>query len=277
MNFERSFLRQHGFTVVFAAALLATACGGTFSEAGGSGAGGQTAGAGGSGAGGPTAGAGGSAAGAGGVICEAACPLIPFDCKLTYNPGQCCPSCEANGGAGGVSSGGSGGCLAVACDDIGCGPGFISVLQPGACCPSCVPDGSGGCGNTGCPAIACANGYTLQQNPGSCCPTCVPSNDCELGQQSYDTLRQKLMSQPGAVACKVNNDCALLGSNAYCGDECSAIPVNAAAAQSINNELQAYATNNCSTCTPVYPPCASPPAPVCVAGQCTIGGFIDDR
>src|SRR5450432_1952871 len=160
MNFERSFLRQHGLTVAFAAALLATACGGTFSGAGGSGAGGPTAGTGGSGAGGPTAGAGGSAAGAGGgVVCDVACPLIPCDGTLTFNPGQCCPSCESNGGAGGLSSGGaggSGGCLAVACLEIGCGPGFISVLQPGACCSSCVPDGSGGgCGDVGCPAIAC--------------------------------------------------------------------------------------------------------------------------
>ena len=274
MNFERSFLRQHGLTVAFAA-LLATACGGTFSGAGGSGASGPTAGTGGSGAGGPTAGAGGSAAGAGGgVVCDVACPLIQCNGTPVYNPGQCCPSCEPNGGAGGLSSGGSGGCLDVGCVAIGCGPGFISVLQPGACCPSCVPDGSGGgCGDVACPAIACASGYTLQQNAGSCCPTCVPSNDCELGQQSYNTLRQQLLAQPGAVACKVNNDCTLLDGNAYCGDVCSGTPVNAAAAQSINNELQAYATNNCSTCTPVYPPCALPSQPACIEGQCIIGGF----
>ncbi|HEX3852984.1 MAG TPA: hypothetical protein VHW01_18605, partial [Polyangiaceae bacterium] len=86
-------------------------------------------------------------------------------------------------------------------------------------------------------------------------------------------LRRKLMSQPGAVACKVNDDCALLGGNAYCGDECSAIPVNAAAAQSINGELSAYAAQNCGTCTPVYPPCALPPPPACVDGQCAIGVF----
>jgi hypothetical protein len=276
MNLEHSFLRQHGLTVAFAAALLATACGGTFSGTGAAGAGGAgTAGS----------GAGGSGATAGsGPYCNAACPLIACDGPSTTLPGECCPTCEPSGGGspgGGSSSGGAGGATCadiVPCADIGCPPGWISELQPGACCPSCVSGGAGagGCEDVACPGIACAKGYMLQQSAGACCPSCVPNDACTQGQQSYDTLRQQLISQPGAVACKVSNDCALLSGSAYCGDECSAIPVNAAAAPSMDSQLSAYATKNCSTCTPVYPPCAAPPPPSCIDGQCVIGQFLPD-
>jgi hypothetical protein len=139
-----------------------------------------------------------------------------------------------------------------------------------------VPDesaGAGGgvaCGDVFCPAIDCAMGYMLEQKPGDCCGTCVPNDACTAGRQSYETLRQQLISQPGAVACKVDKDCALLPGNAYCGDECSQTPVNAAAAQSLEGQLNASAAKSCSTCTPIYPPCAAPFPPVCVDGQCVI-------
>jgi hypothetical protein len=115
----------------------------------------------------------------------------------------------------------------------------------------------------------------LQQQAGDCCPSCVPDDVCTLGQQGYDTLRQKLLAQPGAMACKVSNDCTLLSGNAYCGDECSQVPVNAAAAQGIDDQLSTYATNNCSTCMPVYPPCAAPLPPVCAQGQCVTGSYLN--
>jgi hypothetical protein len=117
-------------------------------------------------------------------------------------------------------------------------------------------------------------GYMLQQKAGECCPSCVPNDACTQGQQSYDVLRQKLISQPGAVACKVSGDCALLAVSGSCGDACQEIPVNAAAAPSIDNQLNAYATKNCSTCTPIYPPCFAPPPPACVNGQCAVDAFI---
>jgi hypothetical protein len=147
-----------------------------------------------------------------------------------------------------------------------------------------VPDGGagaggvGGCANNGCPSD-CGTGYRLEQKPGECCPSCVPNNACTEGQQSYDTLRQKLISQPGAVACKVDKDCALLSGNAYCGDECLQMPVNAAAASSIESELDAYAAKNCSTCTPVYPPCAASLPPFCALQDLgnAIGGFCTAR
>jgi hypothetical protein len=88
------------------------------------------------------------------------------------------------------------------------------------------------------------------------------------GQQGYDALRQKLLQGPGALACKVNSDCTLLSGNAYCGDECSATPVSVTSAPGIDSQLSSYASDNCSTCTPVYPPCAAPLPPVCNNGLC---------
>ena len=275
MTLETRSLKQHGLMVSLVAALWATACGGTFTGGGAGGAAGTGATSGAAGAG--TAGT------AGGFACDVECPAIECMGNVVMHAGDCCPSCEPTGGAGGVSSGGSAGvggaCAATACPAYACAVGYKSVYEPGACCPTCVPDGGGGSGGVGgCAAVdcalpKCAPGYMLEQEPDACCPTCVPNNACTTGQQSYDTLRTKLLSQPGAIACKVAQDCALLGSNAYCGDECSHIPVNAAAAQSINGELSTFAKNNCSTCTPIYPPCAAPPPPACVQGQCVIGMF----
>lgn len=279
MNFEKSSLKQRA--LLAALVLWATACGGTaFSEAGSAGAGGTASG--GTDAGGT--GAGGSGVAGTGPVCNVACPLILCDGASVKKPGECCPTCEPSGGAGGGSNGGSvgvGGCASVACLALGCAPGWTSVYEPGACCPTCVPSGSagsggtGGCVNISCPAFDCAPGYILQQQAGACCPSCVPKDDCALGQQSYDMLRQKLLAQPGALACKLSTDCTLLSGNAYCGDQCSQAPVNAAAAQSIDSELGTFATNNCSTCTPIYPPCAAPLAPVCVQGQCVAGHTLN--
>jgi hypothetical protein len=117
-------------------------------------------------------------------------------------------------------------------------------------------------------------GYTQEQKPGECCPSCVPNDTCTAGRQSYDTLRQQLISQPGAVACKVDKDCALLPGDAYCGDECLQMPVNAAAAQSIDTQLREYAAKNCSTCTPIEASCSTPLPPACVDGQCVISIII---
>ena len=121
------------------------------------------------------------------------------------------------------------------------------------------------------PAIDCAVGYKLSQQAGSCCPTCVPDSSCTMGQQGYSSLRQKLLAEPGATACMVSNDCTLLASNFYCGDQCAQIPVSVATAQSIERELSGYAKNNCSTCSPIYPPCAVPQPLTCVRNECLQG------
>ena len=269
MNLESLSLKQHGLVVSLVAALWATACGGSF--AGGS------SGTGGSGA---VSGAGGNGAAGvgGGSVCDVACPLIECSGASVTYPGDCCPTCEPSGGSGGVSAGGSagfgGGCAAVACPGYACGAGYKSERLPGACCPTCVPDNSGGSGGgnncelVDCNSPNCPPGYTSQRAPDACCPVCVADSACTKGQKGYETLRTELIAQPGAVACKVNKDCAFLGGNAYCGAACDQTAVNAAAAQSINAELDAYAKDNCSSCTPLQPPCPFIPAPVCVQGQC---------
>jgi len=113
-------------------------------------------------------------------------------------------------------------------------------------------------------------GYVAQLEPDACCPVCVPNTVCTKGQQGYNTLRGKLLAQPGALACKVDKDCSLLAGNGYCGDVCSDVPVNAAAAQSIDSQLNSFAKDNCSTCPLLIPPCPFPSPPVCIQGQCTI-------
>ncbi|MEO8906338.1 MAG: hypothetical protein ABI488_27245 [Polyangiaceae bacterium] len=181
------------------------------------------------------------------------------------------------GGSGAASGAGSGGMCNVECVQVECDG--VLTMAPGECCPVCVPygtggagdGGAGGCSNTACPAYACGSGYKPQTLPGECCPSCVPDDSCAQGQADYSTLRRKLLAQPGAVACKVDNDCALLPGSSYCGDQCSQIPVNAAAAQSIESQLSSFGSSNCSTCTPIYPPCTSAFSPVCTQGQCVSG------
>ncbi|HEY1534696.1 MAG TPA: hypothetical protein VGF76_11770, partial [Polyangiaceae bacterium] len=129
------------------AALLATACGGTFS--GGAGTGGETFTAG-TGAGGGSSGAGIG----GGFTCTEDCQLC--EGPSTTRPGECCPICGPSGGApsgagspgagapsvGGAAGGGT--CNGVACPAIACGPGWTTVYQEGACCGTCVPDETAG-------------------------------------------------------------------------------------------------------------------------------------
>jgi hypothetical protein len=52
---------------------------------------------------------------------------------------------------------------------------------------------------------------------------------------------------------------------------CTGQPASAKAAPDINSQLSSFASMNCSTCTPEYPPCAAPFPPVCLNGQCAAG------
>jgi hypothetical protein len=273
MSIKKLVLRGCGLLLPVLGALYSAGCGGSaFSDGASGGAAGSAIGAAGSG----ISGNGGSAG-----TCAKECPLIacgPGSVSVTQ-PGDCCPTCIPNGqgGAGGASGGSAGGCSGVtACPAIACAMGWTSVTKPGDCCPTCVLNGQGGAGGSGgcasptaCPAIDCIQGYTLEQKAGECCPSCVPNADaCTNGQQGYDALRQKLLQGSGVLACKVNSDCTVLPGNAYCGDECSATPVSVTSEPNLDLQLSSYATNNCSTCTPMYPPCAAPLPPVCENALC---------
>jgi hypothetical protein len=235
MHFDSLSLKQHGLLVSLLAALWASGCGGSVS---GGGAGGM----------GASAGVSGSGAGPSG----------------------------GSGGGGAPNGGSAGSCAQTGCPAIACAVGYKYIYEPGACCPTCVPDDSGGSGGVGgcalvdCSAPVCDPGYVAQQAPDACCPVCVLNAACMKGQQGYDNLRSTLLAQPGAMACKVDNDCALLPSDAYCSEPCPSVPVNAAAAQSINGELSLFANDNCSVCPPVYTLCPVSLPAVCAQGQCTL-------
>jgi len=213
---------------------------------------------------------------------------------------------DAGAAAAGANSTGAGGggagsphCTG-ACSTIGCGPGYHSFKLVDACCATCVPDGQGGAAAGGaaaggaaaggaaaggaaaggaggqcqvlCVAANCAKGSKLRTLPGSCCPTCVPElNACSNGQAGYDELRKMLLAQDGVLSCLTTSDCVPLTSYAYCGDTCSNIPIAKSTAAAIEPQLSAWASAECSTCTPEYPPCPAPLPPACIAGQCTTG------
>jgi len=267
LNISTKYL---GMMIPLLGALYGVGCGGSAFSDSGSGGTGSVAGSGGTG----------SVAGSGGAVGHGGCPGLCNSRACGANEravgDACCPSCEPIGGAGGIANGGSGGnqCAAALCAGILCPSGSKAEIAPGQCCPSCVPDGSGGTGGActaSCPAYDCATGYHLAQAPGDCCATCVSDDACMAGQDGYQTLENELLAPTAVHACKVDQDCSLLYGNAYCGQTCSALPVNAAQATAINSKLESYAKANCSTCKPEYPPCAAPFPAQCINSQCVSG------
>lgn len=269
-------------------ALWAIACGGSAVDVRGSGGAGSSGGAvshGGAGSSGSGASHGGSvgyagavsyggAGSSGGNACDVGCPLILCNGISVLKPGDCCPTCEPSGGA---SSGGGTGICDLPCIGIGCGPGFKQVTEPGACCPSCVPDGSAGtggsCAAVDCAAYDCAPGYTLEYQPGACCPTCVPNNACTTGQSAYKALKAALLNDSTTTACMTSADCTVLAGDGSCNDGCAQTPVNKTAAASLGPQLQEVAKSLCSTCKPIYPPCAAPLPPTCFNHTCMFVEF----
>lgn len=151
----------------------------------------------------------------------------------------------------------------------GCGGSVSGGGAGGTGASAGASGGVGGCALVDCSAPECDPGYVAQQAPDACCPVCVPTV-CTEGQLGYDTLLGTLLDRPGAVACKVDKDCALLASSAYAGNPCPSVPVNAAAAPSINAELSSFANDNCSTCSPIYVLCPASPLPFCFEGRCML-------
>lgn len=248
----RSFEKGLTLTISALGGLWLAACGGSTSvldNSGGSAGSANVAGS--AGVGGSVghggSGTGGSNSAGTGGICF--CPAIACAEGYTLEPTACCPICVPNGGSGGsVGSAGStgsagagnaagvGGCGDVVCTDIGCGPGTTPVVEPGTCCPVCVPDGEA----------------------------------CAAGKQGYQALLGNLLAQPGATSCMVDDDCTLLSGSAQCGEYCGGSAVNRSEAVDMANQLSLWEKSYCSTCTPLYPPCALPPKPFCEAGQCQL-------
>lgn len=174
------------------------------------------------------------------------------------------------GGAGGSGAAGAPQCGKVACPDIGCGPGFMSILLAADCCPTCVPIPCGGC-----PVISCASGSHLEQAPGMCCPTCVkdPPDACKNGQAAYSTFRMQLIEKYNSIGCKTPMDCAIVYETNRCVSGCGiALPVSVA--DSAQQNLRASADNNCSSCPPVPTPQCPAASVSCVQGTCSLGGTL---
>jgi hypothetical protein len=290
----KDFLRRGlGLAVPLFGALYLAACGGSASFRGGDGGGSSIGGSSSGGssiAGAPNPSGGNSYGGGGGQNCNnVACPAIACGPGSISVQSGCCSVCMPGGGAGG--------CGIVECPLIACSSESTLVTEPGQCCPTCIPSGEGGAagsgetggsGNAGsagtvgsagsggvcnvsCPAIACAKGYVRMQEAGACCPTCVAdAQACTAGEQGYQTLRTSLLQQAGATSCNVDTDCTYLGGVPQCGDQCVTSAVNASLEPNMANQLSLWASSYCSTCTPVYPPCAAPPTPFCSAGQCQL-------
>lgn len=177
----------------------------------------------------------------------------------------------SRGGSGGVSSsgaGGGGGCMFVKCaNPIKCLVGQEAVTEPGQCCPTkctaCPP----------CPMLKCAAGYHLETAAGECCPRCSPDANvglCEKGQQEYRAFRAELLNKY-SYGCASNSECVLIAPVNLCEQGCSYAVVWYGVADSFDTNLSNAADMTCSSCPqgPI-PPCAAPPTPKCVAGQCAL-------
>jgi hypothetical protein len=173
------------------------------------------------------------------------------------------------GGTGNAGAAGQTGCGKAICPDIGCGPGFMSVVPPGDCCPTCEPVPCNGA----CATIACPSGTHLEKPSGQCCPSCVqdPADACKDGQAAYLTFRLQLIDKYTSVGCKASNDCAIVYENNRCVSNCgTALPVNLA--DSAQQNLRAAAESDCASCPPAEVPPCIPEVASCIQGKCSLGG-----
>lgn len=162
-------------------------------------------------------------------------------------------------GVAGTTSAG-GGC---ACPIIDCGPGYRLVPNPNGCCYHCESV----CDQVGCPGIACGSGSHLEQLPGQCCPTCV-QDSCVAQRANYQVFRQQLLDKYSSLGCMTDGDCTIYYEKNQCGVGCG-ISLPAAAINSLDNNLQSYAQQNCSpNCMIPIPPCEPQLPPSCFKGWC---------
>lgn len=152
------------------------------------------------------------------------------------------------------------------CDpEMQCDPGYVVSEEPGKCC-RCVLD----CLSVGCVELDCPAGTHEVQESWECCPSCVEDEplSCEEAKQKYDGKRSELVSQAQSVGCKVDDDCSRFWEQNRCNQTCGA-PIPEAAREALEDELDAFAEDNCSNCPEPDPiPCARPLPPTCVDGAC---------
>jgi hypothetical protein len=222
---------------------------------------------------GPTTGAGGassSSVGSGGAGGRSG-PTTTTTSVSSTGSGGVTTSAVGTGGSSISTGTGAGGsmCTNVGCPAIGCGPGYISVIEPGACCPVCKPAPCNGA----CVAIACPKGAHLETPPGMCCPICVPDGPtaCEQGQKAYAELRSMLLQKYQTLGCMRDADCGTVYESNRCASSCgTALPF--AALSFFADNLRSFADSNCASCPPQPPPPCVPGFVTCQKGQCFFGG-----
>ncbi|MEO7032584.1 MAG: hypothetical protein ABI548_02045 [Polyangiaceae bacterium] len=118
--------------------------------------------------------------------------------------------------------------------------------------------------------MSCPSGtHSVPQFDQCCGLDCVVDPPlCAQGEHDYAALRDKLLAESGALACKVQSDCTVLRSSTACGDPCAQRVLSAARAPAINAELSAWENAHCSTCMPQQLTCLSHSYAVCSSGVC---------
>jgi len=176
----------------------------------------------------------------------------------------------ASGGASSSQAGSGGQCNNVKCANPPCPAGSTLVTPPGSCCPVCQP----GCAQ-GCITIGCGPGTHPETLPGACCPVCVddPGVSCAEGMKGYALMRAQLL-QKYEFGCASDADCVVLAPSNLCENGCQYAAVWYGAANFFTDNLANYADSNCASCMMgPLPPCAAPPIPICVMGQCMFPGL----
>jgi hypothetical protein len=187
-------------------------------------------------------------------------------------------SAGASGGSAGISAGSAGstggsagaGGTPCLCPAIACAIGFVLTPDPASCCPVCKPIVCNGA----CVVPTCGPNNHLERAPGQCCATCMPGADdgaCTAGRQQYAADRAATVEKYTEGGCTSDDDCALFYEHNQCAWTCGTA-VNATLVMDATSNLDAAATFDCGTCTPigVAPPCL-PLTALCSNGKCVAG------
>jgi len=170
----------------------------------------------------------------------------------------------SSAGASNTGGSGAGNCSNVKCASIACPAGSMPIIQPGACCATACSV----CAV--CPKIACPSGTHYAQLPDNCCPVCIDDGGaaCEMGRQAYATERQAILTKY-EYGCSNASECVVSAPVNLCEQGCSYAAVWYGVADSFESNLSNAADMYCSNCKqgPI-PPCAAPPKPHCINGQC---------
>jgi len=168
------------------------------------------------------------------------------------------PDSRQRGGSGTTAAG-----KGCSCPDIGCLEGYMPVAPaPGECCSSgCVLD----CRDVVCNdrELNCDPGLSPGKLPDECCPLCLPGSpkSCEDAREQYESLRSELLALYSTNSCD-QVGCSLFTESNRCAVNCGT-PITSLHRDSMQEQLQNFADNNCSACPRSTFSCSEPAAFSC--------------